>query len=154
MNFTFSSDRVPALLTLFDEACRLSGRQGRRLLEGEHPKDVAEDLAEYDDIFYQDGSISPGVATEPLVIDEPHASSSASAQGDYPSSPVAAEGPGDKEEQIREAMRYLKSGKPMPVAPNLANPEHSRAGESRSNGSPAWTLDCSFSNLCHAICQS
>ena len=52
----YRSDRVPALLALFDEATRLSGRNGRRLGKGENPEDVAEDVSEYDDLFTVDAS--------------------------------------------------------------------------------------------------
>ena len=47
IKFAYRSDREPAILTLFDEAVRLSGREGQKLARGEHPEDVAEDLSEY-----------------------------------------------------------------------------------------------------------
>ena len=124
INFAYRSDREPALLTLFDEACRLCCRQGRRLLRGEHPDDVTEDLSEHGDVFDMDTSgHDTAIGSSKTAVDHPEDSATLPDAGDA-----------SKEEQMKEAMRFLKSGDPMPVAPNIAVREHSHPVESQANG--------------------
>ena len=40
----------------------------------------------------------------------------------------------NKDAEIRDAERFLRPGKPMPVCPPMAVSEHSHLGESQSNG--------------------
>ena len=37
VKFAYRSDREPAILTLFEESVRLSGREGRKLEKGDDP---------------------------------------------------------------------------------------------------------------------
>ena len=101
------------------------------MTKGENPDDVAEDLSVYDDPFDTDDSAP--------VIHRPSDGNFDSPLQMSPADPSEAPGDdggatGSKESEIQEAMRYLKSGAPMPVAPNMAVPEPSHVGESQSNG--------------------
>ena len=84
---------------------------------------MAEDLSVYDDLpedDAQDSTVPRGEGSDATVP-----------RGE---GLVATPQPVSQEAQVKEAMRYLRSGAAMPTMPNMAVPEHSHAGESPSNG--------------------
>ena len=125
VNFAYRADREPALLAFFDEAVRLAGRSGRRLEKGDPlPDDVAEDMSIYDDLY------CPEIFKDASSSEPTNGNAAGSTAGPIP----CDENDVDKEAQIKEAVKFYRSGKPVPVAPVTAAPEHSFPGESKSNG--------------------
>ena len=88
--------------------------------------DVADGLSEYEDVL-------PSDAKEP----DHAAVNDAPVEGSNVDAPDGASAPSvdSKDAAVQEAMKYLKSGEPMPVVmPTVATPEHSHPGESQPNG--------------------
>lgn len=136
VTFAYRSDREPALLTPLEEAIRHTGRDARKLLPGDDPDDVAEDMSEYETMIGKD-IVPPPPDLHP--VDRP--SSSSGRTGSARSSSASSASPcennnntNEHDKKIKEAMRYLKSGDSTPVNPTLAMPEHSHPGGSQSNG--------------------